>query len=77
MNQQRMMNQVNAVFGIFMTLFYIGIGLYLVFTNNLYIVDKTLLKIIGFTFAIYGLYRGFRTYQQLLDAFFRKGDDEN
>lgn len=77
MNQQRMMNQVNAVFGIFMTLFYIGIGLYLAFTNNLYIVDKTLLKIIGFTFAIYGLYRGFRTYQQLLDAFFRKGDDEN
>ena len=77
MNQQRMMDQVNSVFGIFMTIFYIGIGLYLAFTKTQYLVDKSLLRLIGFLFVIYGIYRGFRTYQQLMNAFFRKRDDEN
>jgi cytochrome c biogenesis protein CcdA len=76
MNQQRMMDQFTAVFGVFMTFFYIGIGFYLMLSQNLYYVDKYLRNIVGFTFVLYGLYRGFRTYQKLRDAFFSRDGDK-
>lgn len=75
MNENRMMNQVSAVFGVFMTVFYIGIGLYVATTNDM-MLDKAVRSIFGFTFALYGVYRGFRTFQKIRDAFFRR-DDKN
>jgi len=71
MNENRLMNQVSAVFGIFMTVFYIGIGLYIATTDDLTL-DKPVLVIFGVTFALYGVYRGFRSFQKIREAFFRK-----
>jgi hypothetical protein len=74
MNENRMMNQVSAVFGVFMTVFYIGVGLYVALTNDL-MLDKAVRGLFGFTFAFYGVYRGFRTFQKIRDAFFRRDDE--
>jgi hypothetical protein len=71
-----MMDQVTAVFGIFMTAFYIGIGIYLAFYVRLNI-DTAIKNLVAYPFILIGIYRGFRTYQKLRDLFFRKHDNEN
>jgi hypothetical protein len=68
------MNQVSAVFGAFMTIFYIGIGLYIAFTDDLNL-DKFVKGLFGFTFTLYGIYRGFRSYQKIREAFFSGNED--
>jgi len=75
MKENRLMNQVAAVFGIFMTVFYIGIGIYIATTDDLAL-DKPVLVIFGVTFALYGVYRGFRSFQKIRDAFFRSDNNE-
>ena len=76
MNQQKMMDQINAVFGLFMTFFYIGVGVYLIIAKNLYF-DKALRNIMGVTFTLYGIYRGIRSYQKIRAAFFTRESDGN
>jgi hypothetical protein len=76
MNSQRMMDQVAAVFGIFMTAFYIGVGIYLAFYAKLNI-DVAIKNLVAYPFMLFGIYRGFRTWQKIRDLFFRKSDDEN
>lgn len=74
-----MMTQVGAIFGAFMTLFYIGVGIYLLVSPNTFNVQPTmkpLWYIIGGTFTFYGLYRAFRAYQKIVEAFFSKNDEE-
>ena len=76
MNSQRMMDQVTAVFGIFMTAFYIGVGIYMAFYAKLNI-DVAIKNLVAYPFMLFGIYRGFRTYQKIRDLFFKKSDDEN
>jgi hypothetical protein len=76
MNENKLMQQVGTIFGVFMTIFYIGVGLYLAFFNNLYWIDKFLLKLVGITFSLYGVYRAFRTYQKIKEVFFSGDKDE-
>jgi hypothetical protein len=79
MNESRLMNQLKAVFGIFMTLFYIGFGLYFAITPNLNFLDKNvrvMLNICGFSFILYGIYRAYRSYQQIVEVFFSRKNDE-
>jgi uncharacterized membrane protein len=75
MNESRLMKQVGAIFGAFMTIFYVGIGLYL-FLPNIYWIDKFLRILVGSTFILYGIYRAFRTYQKIIEAFFSEDKDE-
>jgi hypothetical protein len=75
MDQKRMMNQVGAVFGAFMTIFYLGVGLYIIFSPTFKSFDnRPVLVIFGGTFIFYGVYRGFRSYEKIREAFFT-GDD--
>lgn len=76
MKENNMMNQISAVFGAFMTFFYIGVGLYLVFSDKLDYYDKFLRSFVGGTFTLYGLYRGYRTYVKIKEAFFGKTTDD-
>lgn len=79
MKERKIMDQLGVIFGAFMTLFYVGVGLYLALSPNLYFIDKsqrTIVGIVGFTFTFYGVYRGFRTYQRIVEVFFSRGDDE-
>lgn len=71
MNENRMMNQISSIFGVFMTLFYIGVGLYIALAKNL-MIDKVIRGIFGFTFVFYGIYRGFRSFQAIKESFFNE-----
>ena len=71
-----MMDQVTAVFGIFMTAFYIGVGIYMAFYAKLNI-DVAIKNLVAYPFMLFGIYRGFRTYQKIRDLFFKKAGDEN
>jgi hypothetical protein len=70
--------QFHALFSIFMVVFYLGVGVFLMFFSEKYFaIDKAIRVIIGTTWVIYGTYRIFVTYKLIIDAFFtRREDDE-
>mgnify|MGYP005834609509 CR=1 FL=1 len=74
------MDQISTIFGVFMTVFYIGVGLYLILAKTLYYIDPFLRKIVGFTFLFYSLYRGYKSYLKIKEAFFgytgNEGDED-
>ena len=63
------------MFGVIMTLFYLGVGLYLLLSQNLTYVDKFLRILVGSTFIFYGIYRAYRTFVKIKELFF-SGDDD-
>ena len=75
MDGNRLMQQVVAIFSIFMVFFYLGVGTYLIFYLKNSTLDKSIMVIMGSTFLFYGLYRAYRTYVKIVEVFFTK--DEN
>jgi amino acid permease len=75
MNENKLMQQVGTMFGVLMTFFYIGVGLYLIFFADRFNVDKFLRILLGSTFIFYGIYRAYRTYVKVVEVFFT--DDNN
>lgn len=65
-----MMEQVSAIFGVFMVFFYLGVGVYLAFFFNFTTMDKSLRVIMGSVFIFYGVYRAFRTFAKISELFF-------
>jgi len=66
---------MGAIFSVFMVFFYLGIGIYLAFFFEKTYLDKALRVIVGSTFIFYGIYRAYRAYLQIVEAFFT--DREN
>jgi len=71
MDSNRVLQQVMAIFSIFMVFFYIGVGTYLAFFYDMTYIDKPVLVILGITFIFYGLYRAYRSYVMIRDLFFK------
>ena len=77
MNDNRIMKQMHAIFSVFMVLFYVGIGIFLLFfSKNVLNIDKAMSSLIGGTLLLYGLYRIYVTYKQIIEAFFNKDNTE-
>ena len=76
MKENKVMQQVTAIFSLFMVVFYLGIGSYFLFYSNLSYLDKSIRVIMGSTFIFYGLYRAYRSYVKIVELFFTK-DKEN
>ncbi|MGA2405618.1 MAG: hypothetical protein ABSF81_02570 [Bacteroidales bacterium] len=76
MNGDRLMQQVTAIFSVFMVLFYLGAGIYFVFYFNLSNLNKPVRVLLGSAFIFYGLYRAFRTYVKIVEVFFTKDEDD-
>ena len=76
MNGNKLMQQVLAIFSIFMVFFYLGVGYYLVFLSNLSYLDRAVRIIIGSTFIFYGLYIAYATYVKIVEVFFTKDSDD-
>jgi threonine/homoserine/homoserine lactone efflux protein len=81
MNENKLMQQVGTIFGVFMTLFYLGVGLYFIIAQNLVLsqnptYDKFIRILVGSTFIIYGIYRAYRTYVKVVELFFSGNDDK-
>jgi hypothetical protein len=76
MKENRLMDQVTAIFSVFMVLFYLGVGYYFVFRSDLSYLDKPVRVIMGSSFIFYGLYRAYRAYVKIVEVFFTKDDNE-
>jgi len=70
MGTNRWYTQFMIFFSVMMTIFYIGIGLYFIFSSNLTQIDKFIRYLVGGTFVFYGIYRLYRTSIQVYDEFF-------
>ena len=77
MNENKLMQQVTAIFSIFMVFFYLGVGCYLVFFTDFSYLDKAVRVLMGSTFIFYGLYRAYRAYVRIVEVFFRNDDDKD
>ncbi len=82
MNENRLMQQVGTIFGVFMTFFYLGVGFFLILSPNLMLsLDLTYNKfmriLVGSTFIVYGIYRAYRTYVKIVELFFSGNDDKD
>jgi hypothetical protein len=75
MNDNKIIKQFHAMFGIFMVFFYLGVGIFLLFFGKMFKIDSALRGILGITFLLYGVYRIYLTYKQIKDAFFQQNND--
>ena len=73
MNENRLMQQLNAVFSTFMVFFYLGVGVFFIFFMKQSYLDRPVLIIMGSTFILLGLYRAYRAYTKIREAFFTNG----
>jgi hypothetical protein len=71
------MQQVTAIFSVFMVFFYLGVGWYLIFRSDFSYLDKAVRVIMGSTFVFYGLYRAYRAYVKIVEVFFTKDQDSD
>jgi hypothetical protein len=77
MNNNKILQQFHAMFGVFMVAFYIGIGLFLLlYAKRFFDIDKAIRVIMGSTFLFFGVYRIFVSIQQIREAFYTRNKDE-
>lgn len=77
MSMNRWYSQFMILFGSIMTIFYVGIGLYFIFSDNLTHIDSFIRYLVGGTFVFYGIYRLFRLFAKIKEEFFSdKYDNE-
>jgi hypothetical protein len=72
MNNNRLMQQVTAIFSLFMVFFYLGAGFYLVLFKGYSYINRAVWVIAGSTFILVGLYRAYQTYVKIVEAFFNR-----
>jgi hypothetical protein len=77
MDSNRILEQVYAIFSLFMVFFYLGVGIFFIFFSDKSYLDKSLRVIMGSTFLFYGTYRAFRAYVKIVEVFFTKKKDED
>jgi cytochrome c biogenesis protein CcdA len=76
MNNNKLMQQVTAIFSIIMVFFYLGAGIFLIFYFKQTVVDRVVIVIFGAVLIFYGFYRAFTTYLSIVKLFFRHKDDD-
>lgn len=77
MNENRILQQFHAVFGIFMVFFYLGVGIFLLFYSDMFKIDKAIRVIMGSTFLLYGVFRVYKTYVSIVDLFVNKDKNQD
>ena len=70
------MRQLTTIFSLFMVFFYFGMGCFFVFFFKNSTLDRALLVICGSTFILYGIFRAIKTYNEIIEVFFRKDDND-
>jgi len=76
MNENKLMQQVTAIFGIFMVFFYLGAGIFLIFFFRETTLDRSVLVIFGSVLIFYGLFRAYRTYVSIIELFFKRSKED-
>ena len=82
MDSDKIVQQMSSIFSIFMVLFYIGIGTFLIFyfeQSSLFgqsLINKETRVFVGSVFIVYGIFRAFKTFFQIKKLFFDTEDNE-
>ena len=78
MNDDKLMKQIGAIFGIFMVFFYLGAGIFLIFIfdSGQSTLGKPIIVIFGSFCIFYGLYRAYTTYTSIVRLFFKPDDED-
>jgi len=76
MNDNNIMQQVSSIFSVFMVIFYLVAGTFMIFFFDQSNIDKALRVIIGSSFLLYGTFRAFRAFFQIKRIFFDKETDD-
>ena len=77
MNGNKIIDQMTAIFSLFMVFFYIGVGTYLIFYMKFSYLDKAVRVIMGSTFMFYGLYRAYRSFVKIKEVFFTRDNHDD
>jgi hypothetical protein len=77
MEESKMLQQIQAILRLFMALFYIGAGIFLLFFSGNFQINRALLKLVGGTFLFYGAYRIYAASVSIYKLFFSKGYDQD
>jgi hypothetical protein len=77
MNSNKLYNQIMTLFGGMMSFFYLGVGLYMIFSPDMVYINKVLRVIFGSSMIFYGSYRLYRTYVKIIEVFFRDNDTDD
>jgi cytochrome c biogenesis protein CcdA len=77
MNDNRLMQQVSAIFGTFMVFFYLVIGIYLIFFFKT-TWNSAVIKLFGGALILLGLFRAYTSYVNIMRLFFKhvESDEE-
>ena len=76
MDDNKILRQISSMFSIFMVIFYIGVGTFLIFFFDQSLIDRATRVIIGTAFIIYGVFRAFKTFFQIKKLFFNTEIDD-
>ena len=74
MNENKLLQQMTAIFSVFMVFFYLGVGFYMLFFLKFSTVQRPVLVIMGSTFIFYGVYRAYRAFVKIREVFFTNDD---
>ena len=70
MNGKGLYERVMVIFGGVMVFFYLGLGLFFIFSQLFDHIEKVLRIIFGSALILYSLARAFRTYEKVKETFF-------
>lgn len=68
--------QVMVIFGVLMTFFYFGIGIFFIMTQSFPNMEKFIRYFIGGMFVFYGFYRALQSYHKIKELFFTQEDEQ-
>ena len=77
MNGSRLIQQVTAIFSIFMVFFYLGVGIYLIWFADSILIDRAVKVLLGSAFLLYGIFRALRAWEKINEAYFIKDEDDS
>jgi len=72
MDNNKISQQIHAVFGLLMVFFYLGSGIFFLFFASGFNIDKAISGILGVVFTLYGVFRIYMTWKQFKTAFLDK-----
>lgn len=76
MEENRMLQQMQAVIRFFFALFYLGAGIFMIFFAKNFQINSALLQLVGGIFLLYGIYRIYTSLTNIYRLFFSKGSDQ-
>jgi len=76
MEENRMLQQMQAVIRFFMALFYVGAGIFMLFFADNFQINSALLQLVGGIFLLYGIYRIYKSVTSIYRLFFSRNTDQ-